>query len=162
MLYRILCALLALGLAGQVAAFETRARAAFVYDVTSGTVLFEKDADLALPPASMSKLMTLNMLFEAIRDGRVTLETRFTVSTKAKNMGGSTMFLNERDRPTVEELILGIIVQSGNDATIVLAEGIAGNENAFALKLNETAQDLGMQNSNFMNASACKYVTGSL
>lgn len=134
-------------------AFETIARAAYVYDVTTGTVLMDKQADIALPPASMSKLMTLNMLFEALRDGRVTMDTKFNVSTKAKNMGGSTMFLNEQDRPTVEELIQGIIVLSGNDACVVVAEGLAGTEDAFARTMNERAKALGMNGSIFANAS---------
>ena len=134
-------------------AFETRAKAAYVYDLTTGTVLMEKDADVPLPPASMSKLMTLNMLFEALRDGRVTLETRFRVSSKAKNMGGSTMFLNETDRPTVEELIKGIVVLSGNDACVVVAEGLAGTEDAFARMMNERAAALGMTGSTFANSS---------
>ncbi|MDF0599100.1 D-alanyl-D-alanine carboxypeptidase [Psychromarinibacter sp. C21-152] len=134
-------------------AFETRAEAAFVYDMTTDTVLMEKRADVPLPPASMSKLMTLNMLFEALRDGRVTLDTQFRVSTKAKNMGGSTMFLNETDRPTVEELIKGIVVLSGNDACVVVAEGLAGTEEAFARMMNERARALGLDNSTFANAS---------
>jgi len=86
-------------------AYETRAEAAWIYDMASDTVLFEKNADVPLPPASMSKLMTLNMLFEALRDGRVTRETAFSVSPRAKAMGGSTMFLDERDRPSVDDLI---------------------------------------------------------
>ncbi|PZX17813.1 D-alanyl-D-alanine carboxypeptidase (penicillin-binding protein 5/6) [Palleronia aestuarii] len=135
------------------AAFETRATAAYVYDVTTDTVLVEKQADVPLPPASMSKLMTLNMLFEALRDGRITMETRFGVSSKAKAMDGSTMFLNERDRPTVEELIQGIIVMSGNDACVVVAEGLAGSEDAFARMMNERAASLGMSQSTFVNAS---------
>ncbi|WP_425052354.1 D-alanyl-D-alanine carboxypeptidase family protein [Psychromarinibacter sp. S121] len=134
-------------------AFDTRARAAWVYDMTTGTVLMSKEADLPYPPASMSKLMTLNMLFEALRDGRVTLDTEFRVSTKAKNMGGSTMFLNETDRPTVEQLIKGIIVLSGNDACVVVAEGLAGTEEAFARMMNDRARALGMSNSTFANAS---------
>jgi serine-type D-Ala-D-Ala carboxypeptidase (penicillin-binding protein 5/6) len=134
-------------------AFETSAAAAYVYDLTTDTVLLEKRSDIALPPASMSKLMTLNMLFEALKDGRVTLQTRFAVSTRAKNMGGSTMFLNETDRPTVEELIQGIIVLSGNDACVAVAEGLAGSEDAFARLMNERARDLGMENSTFANAS---------
>jgi D-alanyl-D-alanine carboxypeptidase (penicillin-binding protein 5/6) len=113
----------------------------------------DKNADEALPPASMSKLMTLNMLFEALRDGRVMLDTRFSVSTRAKNMGGSTMFLNETDRPTVEELIKGIIVLSGNDACVVVAEGLAGTEDNFARQMNERALALGMTASTFSNAS---------
>ena len=134
-------------------AFETLAKAAYVVDMNTGTVLMEKQADLPLPPASMSKLMTLNMLFEALRDGRVTLDTRFSVSSRAKNMGGSTMFLNEQDRPTVEELIKGIVVLSGNDACVVVAEGLAGTEEAFARQMNERARDLGMTQSNFANSS---------
>lgn len=134
-------------------AFDTQASAAWVYDVTTQTVLLEKNADVALPPASMSKLMTLNMLFEALRDGRVTMDTTFSVSTRAKEMGGSTMFLNELDRPTVRELIHGIVVNSGNDACVVVAEGLAGSEDAFAKLMTERARALGMENSIFANAS---------
>ncbi len=136
-----------------VHAFETQARAAFVYDVTTGTVLLEQNAEVPIPPASMSKLMTLNMLFEALKDGRVTMETQFGVSSKAKSMGGSTMFLNENDRPTVEELIQGIIVLSGNDACVVVAEGLAGSEDAFARLMNDRAATLGMTGSTFANSS---------
>lgn len=133
-------------------AFETRARAAWVYDVTTGTVLLSKNADEKQPPASMSKLMTLNMLFEALRDGRIRLDERFAVSSRAKAMGGSTMFLNETDRPTVEELIKGIVVLSGNDACVVVAEGLAGTEEDFARKMNERAKALGFANSTFANS----------
>lgn len=135
------------------AAYETQATAAYLYDVTTDTVLFEKNADTSLPPASMSKLMTLFMLFEALRDGRVTLDTTFGVSTKARLMGGSTMFLDETDRPTVESLIKGIIVQSGNDACVVVAEGLAGTEDAFARQMNTRAPEIGLTNSTFSNAS---------
>ncbi len=123
-----LCAALILGLLAALPAqaFETLAKSAWVYDQTTGTTLLEKNADTPLPPASMSKLMTINMLFEALADGRVTLDTRFRVSERAMSMGGSTMFLNQNDRPTVEELIKGIIVQSGNDACVVVAEGLGG------------------------------------
>lgn len=148
-----LAAALAIGLALPAAAFDTTARSAFVLDVTTGTVLLEKNAEVPLPPASMSKLMTVNMLFEAVRDGRVTLDTRFSVSAKAQAMGGSTMFLNTSDRPTVEELLKGIIVNSGNDACVVVAEGLAGTEEAFATMMTERARALGMENSTFGNAS---------
>ncbi|WP_323041844.1 D-alanyl-D-alanine carboxypeptidase family protein [Gemmobacter sp.] len=134
-------------------ALETQARAAWVYDMTTGSVLLEKDADLALPPASMSKLMTLLMLFEALRDGRVTMDTEFTVSSRAKAMGGSTMYLDERDRPTVRDLIQGIIVNSGNDACVVVAEGLAGSEDAFARLATQRAHALGMVNTTLTNAS---------
>ncbi len=144
---------LALTVALPARAFETRAKAAWVYDVSTGTVLLEKNAHEKLPPASMSKLMTVNMLFEALRDGRVNLDDRFPVSSHAKSMQGSTMFLNETDRPTVEELIKGIVVLSGNDACVVVAEGLAGTEEAFARKMNERAKALGMTDSTFANAS---------
>ncbi|MEZ5778666.1 MAG: D-alanyl-D-alanine carboxypeptidase family protein [Paracoccaceae bacterium] len=134
-------------------AFDTRAKAAWVYDMTTDTVLLEKNAHEKLPPASMSKLMTVNMLFEALRDGRVRLDEQFAVSSRAKAMGGSTMFLNETDRPTVEELIKGIVVLSGNDACVVVAEGLAGTEEDFAKKMNERAKALGMNNSTFANSS---------
>ncbi len=135
------------------AAFETRATAAWVYDMTTGAVLLEKDADRPVPPASMSKLMTLYMLFEAVADGRVTLATEFTVSSRAKAMGGSTMFLNERDRPTVEELIRGIIVNSGNDACVVVAEGLAGSEEAFARLMTERARAIGLMHTTLANST---------
>ena len=153
-LFRLLCAIaVALVTAWPALAFDTKAKAAFVLDLTTDTVLMEKQADAPLPPASMSKLMTLNMLFEALRDGRVTLETRFRVSSRAKAMGGSTMFLNEQDRPTVEELIKGIVVLSGNDACVTVAEGLAGTEEAFARQMTERARALGMTNSTFANSS---------
>ena len=136
-----------------IAAFETPARAAYLYDMDTETVLVAKNADEALPPASMSKLMTLYMLFEALEQGRVQKDTPFVVSTKAKNMGGSTMFLNELDQPTAEELIQGVIVSSGNDATVVIAEGLAGSEETFARQMTEKAREMGMTNSNFANAS---------
>lgn len=144
---------LLLALAPAAHAFETSAREAWVYDVATGTVLMEKDADVARPPASMSKLMTVYMLFEAIHEGRVSLDTRFPVSTKARQMKGSTMFLNERDRPTVEELIKGIIVLSGNDACVVVAEGLAGTEEAFAREATARAKALGLTETHLTNAS---------
>lgn len=134
-------------------AFETRARNAWVYDLTTGTVLLDKGASEPVPPASMSKLMTINILFEALRDGRVSLQDQFAVSARAKGMGGSTMFLNETDRPTVEDLIKGMIVLSGNDACVVVAEALAGTEEEFARKMNARARDLGMVSSTFTNAT---------
>lgn len=134
-------------------AFETAASAAWVYDMTTGTVLMDKNADQPVPPASMSKLMTLNMLFEALKDGRVTMDTEFAVSSRAKGMGGSTMFLQETDRPTVNDLIRGIIVNSGNDACVVVAEGLAGTEEAFAAQMTERGRALGMTASTFTNSS---------
>ncbi|WP_309666758.1 D-alanyl-D-alanine carboxypeptidase family protein [Tabrizicola sp.] len=134
-------------------AFETTATAAWVYDMTTHTVLMDKNADLSVPPASMSKLMTINMLFEALRDGRVTLDSTFSVSSRAKAMGGSTMFLQETDRPSVSDLIHGMIINSGNDACVVVAEGLAGTEEAFSAQMTERAKALGMTGSVFSNAS---------
>lgn len=145
---------LALALAALPArAFETSATAAWVYDMTTGTVLMDKNADEPLPPASMSKLMTINMLFEALRDGRVTMDTQFSVSSNATAIGGSTMFLQETDRPTVSDLIHGMIVNSGNDACVVVAEGLAGTEEAFSAQMTERGKALGMTNSVFANSS---------
>jgi serine-type D-Ala-D-Ala carboxypeptidase (penicillin-binding protein 5/6) len=149
----LLTLITALAFAQNATAFETRATGAWVYDMATDTVLMDKNADVPLPPASMSKLMTLNMLFEALRDGRVTMDTTFSVSSKARAMGGSTMFLNERDRPTTRDLIHGIIINSGNDACVVVAEGLSGTEEAFAAQMNARALALGMTNSNFANSS---------
>lgn len=134
-------------------AFETQARAAWVYDMTTGTVLMDKNAETPIPPASMSKLMTLNMLFEALHDGRFKADSTFAVSEKAWKMGGSKMFVKPDDRPTVDELIHGIIINSGNDACVVVAEGMAGSEDEFARRMTDRARELGMAQSTFANAS---------
>ncbi|HIC67268.1 MAG TPA: D-alanyl-D-alanine carboxypeptidase [Paracoccus sp.] len=142
-----------LSLSAPVQAFETNAQTAWVYDVATGTVLMEKNADQQIPPASMSKLMTIYMLFEALREGRVQMDTRLPVSTNARQMQGSTMFLNEQDRPTVDELIKGIIVLSGNDACVVVAEGLSGTEAAFARQMTQKGKEIGLTNSVFTNSS---------
>ena len=139
--------------AQQSPAFETRATSAYVRDLTTGIVLLEKNADQPLPPASMSKLMTLLMLFEAIEDGRLAMDTPFSVSSRAHAMGGSRMFLELRDRPTAEELIRGIAILSGNDAAVVVAEGLGGTEDAFAQMATARARALGMNNTTLANAS---------
>jgi len=151
----IAAALLCLGVALPVQAFETSAKAAFVMDVTTGTVLLDKNADTALPPASMSKLMTLYVAFEAVRSGRLTLDERLPVSEHAMSYGGSTMFLDTTDRVRVEDLLRGIIVLSGNDACAVLAEALSpdGTEAGFARFMTQRAQQMGMTNSMFRNAS---------
>ena len=149
----LLWLVLGLPTVAQAQGFETRATSAWVYDVTTHTVLMDKNGEDPVPPASMSKLMTINMLFEALADGRVTMDTTFAVSARAKAMGGSTMFLNETDRPTVEELIHGIVVNSGNDACVVVAEGLAGTEEAFAAQMTERGRALGLENSTFANSS---------
>lgn len=140
-------------LAAPVQAFETTATSAWVYDVNTSTVLMSKNAETALPPASMSKLMTLYMVFEALENGRLKLTDTLPVSTKAWQMGGSKMFVEPRDTPTVEQLIKGVIVLSGNDACVVLAEGLAGTEEAFARQMTERAKTLGLKHSVFKNST---------
>lgn len=138
-----------------VFAFETKAKAAYLIDHTTGTVLLAKNADEPLPPASMSKLMTLYMAFHAIREGRLTLDERLPVSTHAMDYGGSTMFLNTQDRVRVEDLIRGIVVLSGNDACAVIAEALSpdGTEAGFARLMTQRAQAMGMTNSTFTNSN---------
>jgi len=135
------------------AAFDSKARALYVIDYETGVVLLEKNAQTALPPASMSKLMTLYMLFEALKDGRLGLTQTFPVSTKAWQMGGSKMFLREGDNVSIENLLRGIIVQSGNDACIVVAEGLAGSEAEFANRMTMRARQIGLENSTFANST---------
>ncbi|QIE54173.1 D-alanyl-D-alanine carboxypeptidase [Pikeienuella piscinae] len=139
--------------AAPASAFDTAARAAMVIDMTSGAVLLEKNPDMPLPPASMSKLMTLDMTFEALQSGRLSLDETFPVSEKAWKMGGSRMFVRAGERVSIRDLLRGVIVQSGNDACVVLAEGLAGSEAAFAEKMNARAAELGMTGSHFVNAT---------
>ena len=136
-------------------AFETIAKSAIIFDTNSKLVLMEKNADLALPPASMSKLMTLNMVFEALEDGRLRLGDTLPVSKHAEKYGGSTMFLTTQDTVTVEELIRGVVVLSGNDASAVLAEALSpdGTEIGFAKMMTKRAKSLGMENSTFENSN---------
>ena len=146
---------LALVFAGGAQAFETRAKAAYVMDMTTGTVLLSHNADEPLPPASMSKLMTLYVTFEAIREGRLSLDERLPVSRHAMSYGGSTMFLDTTDRVRVEDLLRGIIVLSGNDACAVLAEALSpdGTEAGFSRYMTQRAQQMGMTNSTFANSN---------
>ncbi|MDG1867632.1 MAG: D-alanyl-D-alanine carboxypeptidase [Yoonia sp.] len=136
-------------------AFETRATAAYVLDQGTGTVLLSKEANTPLPPASMSKLMTVYMAFEAIVDGRLRIDEKLLVSQHAMNYGGSTMFLKAGERVSVEDLLRGVIVLSGNDASAVLAEALSrdGSEAGFARMMTARAQDMGMVNSSFANSN---------
>ncbi|NRB33827.1 MAG: D-alanyl-D-alanine carboxypeptidase [Rhodobacteraceae bacterium] len=140
---------------GQSLAFETTARAAVVIDQSTGTVLLDKDGDLPLPPASMSKLMTLYVTFEALRRGQLRMKDKLSVSEHAMSYRGSTMFLDTTDKVTVEDLVRGIIVLSGNDACVVLAEALSpdGTEAGFARLMTQRARDLGMTQSNFVNSN---------
>jgi serine-type D-Ala-D-Ala carboxypeptidase (penicillin-binding protein 5/6) len=136
--------------------FDTKARFAVLIDQESGTVIFQKDADLPMEPASMAKLMTLAVVFNEIRDERVRMTDEFFVSehawrTGGAASGGSTMFAELNSKITVEDLVRSVIIQSGNDAAIVLAEGIAGSEAGFAAMMNELAQTIGLEDSHFTN-----------
>ena len=133
--------------------FDLRAEEAVVVDHETGAVLLAKNADTPVPPASMLKLMTLNMVFEALDEGRLTLDDRFPVSEKAWRMGGSKMFLREGERVRIEDLLRGIVVLSGNDACVVVAEGLAGSEDAFAERMTRRARELGMEDSVFGNST---------
>ncbi len=140
---------------GKALSFETSAKAAYILDQSTGTVLLEKNADQPLPPASMSKLMTLYMAFEYINQGRLELTEKLPVSDAAVKYRGSTMFLNTSDRVTVEDLLRGIIVLSGNDACVVLAEALSpdGTEKGFADLMTRRAKKMGMLNSVFANSN---------
>ena len=141
--------------AGKALSFETSAKAAYILDQTTGTVLLEKNANQPLPPASMSKLMTLYMAFEYIDQGRLKLKEKLPVSDAAVKYRGSTMFLNTSDRVSVEDLLRGIIVLSGNDACVVLAEALSpdGTEKGFAELMTKRAKKMGMLNSVFANSN---------
>jgi len=139
--------------ASALPSIETTAAQAILIDVTSDTILFEKNADQRMPTSSMSKIMTMYLVFDALKSGTLSMEDRFHVSHKAWKKGGSRMFVEVDTKVRVEDLIRGVIVHSGNDASIVLAEGLAGTEDAFARAMNEKARELGMADSHFVNAT---------
>ncbi len=130
-----------------------KARSWVILDAHSGQVLGQHNADIELPPASLTKMMTLYLAFEDISLGRLHPSDKATVSQKAWKMGGSRMFIEPRLKPTVEELLHGIATQSGNDASVALAEHIAGTESAFVERMNAKAAELGMTHTHFVNAT---------
>ena len=138
------------------AAFEINARTAILQDYYSGKILYEKDPDKSIYPASMTKIMTAIIAFELIRSGDLSLDEKFLVSENAwrlSSAGYSSMFIMIGDEVSVENLLKGIIVASGNDACVALAEGIAGTEEEFSLMMTSKAKQLGMMNTNFANSS---------
>ena len=135
------------------ARISTSAKYAIVIDYDTEAVLYDKDANKRIYPASMSKLMTLYILFEELAQGTIDLDTEFVVSKKAWKKGGSRMFVEAGSKVKIKDLLRGIIVQSGNDACIVIAEGISGSEDAFADLMNNRARELGLLNSNFKNST---------
>ncbi len=136
--------------------FDVNARTAIVQDYLSGKILYEKDADRQIFPASMTKIMTSIIAFDLLKSGELSLDDKFFVSENAWRLsqaGYSSMFIMVGDQITVENLLRGIIVSSGNDACIALAEGIAGTEEEFAIMMTEKAKEIGMDNTNFSNSS---------
>jgi serine-type D-Ala-D-Ala carboxypeptidase (penicillin-binding protein 5/6) len=146
-------ALTATGGAAQAGNMDTIARQAVLIDMTTQTVLFEKNADERMPPSSMSKIMTAYMVFSALKEGRVKLEDGMPVSQRAWKMGGSKMYVELDNSVKIDDLIKGVIVQSGNDACIVLAEGLAGSEEEFARRATAKAKELGLTGTNLVNAT---------
>ena len=132
---------------------DTLARQAIIVDFETDAVLLEKAADERMPPSSMSKLMTMYMVFDALKAGRLRIDQTLTVSETAWRMGGSRMFLENGSQVPVEALCRGVIIQSGNDACVVLAEGLAGSERQFAELMNQKGRELGLTNSTFRNAT---------
>lgn len=138
--------------------FNTELEHVILYDVGSGTVLYQRNADAPMPPASMAKLMTMAVVFEALRDGSLSMEDEFVISENAWRNGGapsgtSTMFAELGSEIAVSDLMRGVIVQSGNDAAIAIAEGMAGSEEAFAARMNDAAPRIGLTGSVFRNAT---------
>ena len=140
----------------KAAEFNVDAKTAILQDYLSGEILYEKDADMSIYPASMTKIMTSIIAFDLIKKGQLSLDEKFIVSENAwrlANAGYSSMFIMVGDEVSVENLLRGIIVASGNDACVTLAEGIAGSEEEFAVMMTSKAQEIGMYNTNFSNAS---------
>ena len=132
------------------------AKSAILQDFLSGKILYEKDSDISIYPASMTKIMTSIIAFDLLKNGEITLDEKFVISEKAWRLsqsGYSSMFIMLNDEVTVENLLKGIIIVSGNDACVALAEGISGSEEEFVVLMNEKAEEIGLDNTNFSNSS---------
>ena len=146
------------------AEFNIKARSAILQDFLSGEIIYEKDADTIIYPASMTKIMTSIIAFDLLKKGELNLDDKFIVSENAwrlSSAGYSSMFIMVGDEVTVEELLKGIIIASGNDACVALAEGIAGTEKEFAIMMSAKANELGMKNTNFSNSSGISDVNNN-
>jgi D-alanyl-D-alanine carboxypeptidase (penicillin-binding protein 5/6) len=135
------------------AGMETQAKHALIVDVETGAVLLDKLADEHLPPASMSKIMTAYLVFDMLKQGRASLDDELPVSERAWRLQGSKMFVPIGGRVKIEDLLKGVIIQSGNDACLVLAEGLAGSEEAFVDLMNQKAKEIGLKDSHFTDVS---------
>ncbi len=136
-----------------VYAIDTKAPEAIVYDYNTQEIIFEKQSNKLTIPASMTKIMTVYAVFDRIQNTSLSIDDKCSVSAKAFRMGGSRMFLEREDRVTIDDLLRGIIIQSGNDASVAIAECLSGTEEDFALLMNSYAESLGLSNTNFVNAS---------
>lgn len=134
-------------------AIDSIAETALVMDISTGEILLDKNSNMRTFPSSMTKIMTVLVAFEKIKNGSLSLDQEFLVSKKAWKMGGSKMFIEVDERVKVFDLLLGIVVQSGNDASIALAEGISGTEETFAIEMNNLAKKIGLTDTNFVNSS---------
>ena len=132
---------------------DTKATQAIVYDYNTKEVIFEKDADKLTYPASMTKIMTVYAVFDRIKNTPLSLNDKCTISAKAYRMGGSRMFLEINDKVSIGDLLRGIIIQSGNDASVAIAECLSGTENDFSKLMNSYSEKLGLKNTNFVNSS---------
>ena len=135
---------------------NVKARTAILQDFYSGEIIYEKEADISIYPASMTKIMTTIIAFDLIKSGDLSLDEKFIISEKAWRLstsGYSSMFIMVGDNVSVENLLKGIIIASGNDACVALAEGIAGTEEEFAILMTGKAREIGMENTNFANSS---------
>lgn len=145
--------LISLAFTSDSLAFETKATQAILIEIDTEEELFSKNPDQAMAPSSMSKLMTTYLVFEALKNKKISMDSEFIVSENAWRTGGSKMFIEVNNSVRVKDLLLGMLVQSGNDATIALAEGLAGSEEAFVAQMNQKSQDMGLLNSNFANVT---------
>ena len=136
-----------------VAEFEIQAKSAVLMDAESGKVLFAQSAEQELPPASVTKIMTMLLILEGVEQGRISLDDAVTVSETAASMGGSQMYMEPGEQHTVEELLMGVAMVSANDGTVALAEHLCGSVEIFVEKMNSRARELGMKNSNFVNTN---------
>ena len=126
---------------------------ALLMEASTGTILYEKDAHMAVPPASVTKIMTMLLVFEALEDDKIKLEDTVVVSERAASMGGSQVFLEPNEKQTVDTMLKCIAVASANDACVAMAEYVSGSEEAFVNKMNERAKELGMENTRFVNCN---------
>lgn len=142
----------------QEALFDTKAKQALMLEDQTGTILYAKTPDTLIEPAALAKLMTMELVFHALKTGQIKIDTQYTVSENAWRRGGapsggSTMFAKLKSSISVGDLIQGVIVQSANDGCIILAEGIAGSEQKFAEMMNARAKEIGLKNSTFRNST---------